>query len=101
MYGEVVDRDDVGVRAAAGRLRFVLEAGKVVAVVIAAEQIGADQLDRHVAVDHRIMRLVDHSHGAAPEHAFDAVAADRGGERVGDFSSPVVSSRLRGCAACG
>ena len=56
VHREVIDRDDVRMRAATRGASLTLEAGEIIRLVLAAQQIGADQLDRHLAVDDRIMR---------------------------------------------
>ena len=113
--------DDVGVVAAAGGLRFPPEAGEVGGLLLALQQVGADQLDRHGAIDLGVVRLVDHAHRAASQHPLDLVAADvfgcaahriprimprsfffaPWGARMVNWSAPACALRSPGCAACG
>ena len=67
MHRKVVDGDDVGVGAPPGRLCLCLKARDVIGAVLAIQQVGVHQLDGDGAIDHRVMRFVDHPHGAAPE----------------------------------
>ena len=102
VHREVIHGDDVRVGTASGRLRLVAEAGDILGTFVAPEQVRPDQLDRHLAVDRRIMRQIDHAHRAAAEQTLDAIAADRdrqGG--VGNISSPAASWRSPSCAAYG
>ncbi len=73
---EVVDRDDVGVVEPAGGLRLAAEARDDRRRVLAGQLVAADRLQRHPALDHRVVRLVDDAHRAAPERAPDLVPAE-------------------------
>src|SRR5690348_5637259 len=46
VHGEIVDRDDIRVCTAAGGPCLMLEAFEIVRLLLTAEQIRADQLDR-------------------------------------------------------
>ena len=107
--GEVVDRDDVGMRAARGRLGLAPEAPDVVGAVGAAHQLGRDQLDGDGPAQDGIVRLVDLAHAANADQFLDDVAADVGRERLHGYRSrrtplmcpPASSWRSEGCGASG
>jgi hypothetical protein len=78
-FTDVVHRDDVGVRQAAGGARLAQEACAAVAVLA---QRGVQELEGDVAADAGIVRLVDAGHAAAPERAEDLVAPDLALRRI-------------------
>jgi hypothetical protein len=75
----LVDRDDARVVEVAGRLRLALEALERVLGVLRVEVALADDLQRDVAADHRVVALVDDAHPAPAELADDLVLADARG----------------------
>jgi hypothetical protein len=70
VFAEIVDRDDVGVFQAAGRLGLAQEA--VVEILVADPQ----QLDRDGPPDMGVMAAEDHAHPAVTDTVDDLVAAD-------------------------
>jgi hypothetical protein len=66
----VEEHADVAVQQRARGLRFLPELAAIVLVV------GTEHLDSDLAANRRIACEVDHAHPAAPEKAFDFVAAD-------------------------
>ena len=73
---EIVDRHDVRVIEPAGGLRLAAEAVDQLRRVLVGELVLADRLERDHALDHRVVRLVDDAHRAAPDLAPDLVLAD-------------------------
>jgi hypothetical protein len=73
-FAQLVDRDHVLVLQARDGARFTLEplAGGVV-----AGEVDVHHLQRDVALQHRIVRAVEHAHPAAPDELDDVVPADR------------------------
>ena len=78
----VVDGHDVRMDESSRCARLVEKArGQVVGggggrfVGVCVQQLGADRFERDLALDVWIERQIDHAHGAAAEHAVDAVTA--------------------------
>jgi hypothetical protein len=70
---EVVDGKDVRMRELGDRARLALEACERLGVV---GQLGGEDLDRDVAIEFRVARLVDLAHAAGPERGEDFVRAE-------------------------
>ncbi len=70
---DFVDGDDVGVAQCRRRPRFVGEAPHTVAVI---DEIGGQDLQRHVAVESPVMGAVDVAHRPAPGQGNDPVPPD-------------------------
>ena len=70
---QLEDGDDVGVLQPRGGPRLALEAH---AGVLVGQELGADGLERHQAVEDGVARLVDGAHGAAAEDALYLVLPD-------------------------
>ena len=73
---DVVHGDDVGVRQARHRLRLAQHARREARLV--AAEIAAQQLERDLAIELRIVRGVDHAHAARAEPIEHEIAAERG-----------------------
>jgi hypothetical protein len=109
VQGEVIDRDDVGMRATGRRLGLAPEALDVVGAVGAAHQLGRDQLDGDSPAQDGILCPVDLAHAANADQLLDDVAADVGRERLHGYRSrgtplmcpPASSWRSAGCDASG
>jgi hypothetical protein len=71
-HADVVDRDHAGVAHAGHRPGLAQQAGRALGAV----QLGADQLDRHLAIELWIVAGVDDPHAALPDPVEDHVAAD-------------------------
>jgi len=71
---EVVDVDDVRVAEPGDRLRLVAEAGDGVRV----GRDGLHDLDRPGPLELRVVRPVDHPHGALPDEVLDLVLPQPG-----------------------
>jgi hypothetical protein len=71
---DVVDGADAGVIELGGRLRLALEPLQGVRVL---GQLLRQELERYLAPEARVFRLVDDTHAAAPELGIDAVVRDR------------------------
>src|SRR6267378_3714967 len=68
-----VDRHNVGVVQAGGRLSFVLEPLQLLAVECRSE---GQYLQRHAPAQRDLLRLVYHAHAAAADFAEDAEVAE-------------------------
>ena len=77
---EVIDRDDVGMGAAGGRLGFTPEAFDVIGAGGAAHQLGRDQLYGDRPADVGVVRLEDLAHAADADKILDDISADPGWE---------------------
>ena len=73
---EVEDLDDVLVRDHVDRAGLVEEAGDDVRI---ARQDRVQQLDRHLAADHRVLGQVHHAHAPLAEQADDPIISDVSG----------------------
>ena len=86
---DVVRDDDVRVRQARDRLRLAQRALPPLRQRDAVARLHAQQLDRDLAIQLRVVRRVDLAHAAAPDHRQHDVAADarpareRGRHRIG------------------
>src|SRR5581483_11595338 len=69
----VVDRDDVRVVDRGHRLRLADEA---LAEVVVRRELREQRLQRSLAAEQDVLRVVDDAHTAFAEHADDAIAAD-------------------------
>jgi hypothetical protein len=69
----VVDRDDIGMRQPARRLRFAAKAREDFLRVAAGQLIRPDGLERDDALDQRIEGIVHDAHRAAPQLAPDLI----------------------------
>ena len=85
----VIDRDDVRMRQRGGDPRLVREA---LPETGGFREIGRDHLQRGLAAQRQVVRLVDHAHPAAPDPRVEPVAGD-------DRADPSVVSRVRHDAA--
>ncbi len=74
VIAHVVDGDDVGVLEPPGRLRLPHQSATKILPV------DSEQLQRHVPVDDRVARQVEHPHAALAEEALDVVPADNRGD---------------------
>src|SRR5713101_6349189 len=74
LVAEVVDGEDVRVAEPRDRQSLLLEALAV--FLLLGEELG-QYLDRHVAVERGVVRLVDGGHAAAPNALDDAVRPER------------------------
>ncbi len=95
--GIVVDRNDARMAAAPGRLGLDLEAFEIVVPGLGIEPVGADDLDRHPAVEHRILRQIDDAGRALAEDAQRPIAAQGFGQGVGGHAVSVL--KMAGPAA--
>ena len=87
LAAHVVDRDDDGVADAAGRARLLQEARlEVGALLLGAGE--RDRLDGDRAAERRVLGAVDDAHGASPQLAQDAEAAELHGRRPRSFRQP-------------
>jgi hypothetical protein len=77
---DVVDRHHVGVREAGHRLGLAREPS---GFDVVGARVGAEDLDRDLAIELGVVRRVDLAHPAPPDQAQQAIAADRqlGGRR--------------------
>ena len=73
VIAEIEDRDDAGVAQARDRARLAFEALLLFGV---AGRLGEHDLERDVALEHRVEGLVDGPHAAASERLEDLVLAD-------------------------
>ena len=80
MYGnvgllrELEDRDDVAVIQLGCRARFTVEARPHLLGVLG--EVGEHQLDRDLAIEHRVEAPVQHTHAALADALQNLVAAD-------------------------
>ena len=79
LHAVVEDVDDVRMAQRGGRLRLLAEAGDERRV---AAVLGAQNLDRHVAAQLRVVAAKDGRHAALAEQLDQAVAAGRGSVRL-------------------
>ncbi len=87
VLADVMDRDDVGVRQDAGRLRLADEPlAKLLGVFVVAAGIDADGLYRHHPADDGVPREVNDAHRALTQLADDFVATELRDSRACDPS---------------
>ena len=72
----IEDGDDVRMRKLAGRMRFALEPRAHLGKLLGRKNFGAQHLQRHAPLDHRVERLVDDAHRAAADLAAQFILAD-------------------------
>ena len=72
----LVDADDARVAEPAGGLGLAPEAHAQLGGEVGVSLVEAQHLDGDRPLDHRVVALVDHAHGAAPELAPDQVLAE-------------------------
>src|SRR6516165_3298343 len=72
LASDSVDRHDIRVMQARGRLRLILKALELARV---KNRCQGENLDRHLAPQRDLLRLVDDSHAAATDLADDPVVA--------------------------
>ena len=87
VVAEVEDGHHVGVHHARDRARLALEAVLLLGV---ARDLGQHDLERDVALEERVVGVVDDAHGARAEAAQDVVLADTRRE-VGGYGPPVAA----------
>ena len=78
---EIVDRDDVRMREAAGGFGLAAKAREQALGGVALQLIGADRLQRDRALDQRVEAFVDDAHRTAAELAAHLVLAELFGHR--------------------
>ena len=81
MKGKVIDRDDVGMGTAGGRLGLPPETLDVFGAAGAAHQLGRDQFYGDRPADVRVVRLEDLAHATNADKILHDIAADPGRER--------------------
>jgi hypothetical protein len=92
LLAEVEDRDDVRVAQRRGGAGLVAEAGQEVRVTT---ELGAQQLDRDVAIQLGVARPVDRRHAALSEELHEAIAAAQDAPDLGHglLVSPLFAAR--------
>ena len=91
----LVEAHDVGVREPPGHPGLEAEG---VALVLGLEELGGDQLDRHLHLDLPVEGPVDHTHGPLADDRADLVAVAEAVpdlEGTGDVHGAIASGRLR------